>query len=76
VERLLKAGANPCQVNENGSTPLHFAAGTGHPEVVQVLLNYKADPKLQDKERKKAIDLAREYKENRWEEVVALLTNA
>lgn len=41
---LLEAGAEIDGVNTDGSTALHGAAFTGHPEIVRLLLEWKADP--------------------------------
>ena len=44
VKLLLDAGANPNFVNKNGWTPLAFAVSNANsPEIVQLLLNRKAD---------------------------------
>lgn len=42
VEHLLKAGANPNQVEENKKTPLYVAANLGRPDLVELLHRYGA----------------------------------
>ena len=49
---------------QDGSTPLHAAAYSGHLEVVQLLLRHRADKKLKDMYGKK------ELKDNRGEKPV------
>lgn len=44
---LLKCGADPNAKQSNGLTPLHFAAKIGSIEIVQLLLNYNGDPRIQ-----------------------------
>jgi len=39
VKRLLELGANPTLVNHNGVGPLHRAAGEGHVDVLELLLD-------------------------------------
>jgi ankyrin repeat protein len=41
VQRLLELGADPTLVNNNGVGPLHRAAGEGHVEVLELLLDTK-----------------------------------
>ena len=41
---------------QNGSTPLHFAAGNGHLEVVQLLLRHRADKELKNNFGEKPVD--------------------
>jgi ankyrin repeat protein len=43
IIRLLQAGANINEPDENGNMALHNAAWNGHVETVQVLLNHGAD---------------------------------
>jgi ankyrin repeat protein len=74
---LLETGADPnlksTQPYGNylaGTSPLILAAAYGHEEAVAALLKKNADPDYLDKNKKKAIDYAREYQ---FEKCVALL---
>jgi ankyrin repeat protein len=73
VKLLLEKGSLVNQANPNGSTPLHFAAGCGHAEVVKLLLEGGADPQLKDKEKMRPSDLAKSLKEGQWETTLQLL---
>lgn len=44
IQRLLKAGADAKAVDEEGNTPLHYAAARGKAEAVKVLCAGGADP--------------------------------
>jgi hypothetical protein len=62
VKALLEA--SPILVNskdENGWTPLHFAARYGNTEIVKILLKFKADPSGPDKAGTSPIELADLY---------------
>ena len=50
VRDLLAKGANPNEYDSLGSTPLHDAAWNGDPDLVKLLLKYKADPNARHKE--------------------------
>jgi hypothetical protein len=50
VRLLLEHGADPNIKNENGRTPLHWAAREDHVEVARLLLEHGADPNIQDKD--------------------------
>ena len=60
VRRLLEDGADPNSVDEDGRTPLHYAAGNaefaviagefGHAGVARALLEWRADPNAKDDE--------------------------
>jgi uncharacterized protein len=58
VESLLKKGANPDQVDENGQTALMLASQFGNKNIVSLLLEYKADKTILNKEGKSAFELA------------------
>jgi ankyrin repeat protein/L-ascorbate metabolism protein UlaG (beta-lactamase superfamily) len=49
VKKLIVAGANVNDKNNDSRTPLHLAAGLGSREVVELLLSRGADVKAQDK---------------------------
>ncbi|HUE22680.1 MAG TPA: ankyrin repeat domain-containing protein [Bryobacteraceae bacterium] len=44
AESLLAAGVNPDLPDRYGATPLYYAASFNHTEIVQLLLEYHADP--------------------------------
>ena len=46
VKLLLEAGANPNVQNQYGRTALHFAVNYGFEPIVNLLLEYKADPTI------------------------------
>jgi uncharacterized protein len=71
VELLLKGGAYVDTADSvEGWTALMFAAGEGHVEVCQALLENKADPNLKDKDGDTALDHARA---NQHQNVLELL---
>lgn len=45
---LLNQGANTAAIDENGDTPLHFAAIMGHETIVELLLDSGADIDAED----------------------------
>ena len=47
---LLEAGTDPNAVDEDGKTPLHFAAAFGHASVARLLLEAGADLNAKDNE--------------------------
>jgi Krev interaction trapped protein 1 len=61
TEALLEAGASiDVQTADRRSTPLHFAAGMGHPAVVAALLNRGASTSARDTDKWTPLDLARQ----------------
>ena len=60
VNALLAHGANPNLGDEDGKTPLHYAAILDDLEVVKSLLANKANPFLQDRYGRKASDYAKD----------------
>lgn len=57
LEIMLKAGADPNITDERSYTPLMIAVRNENIEAINILLNYGADPSLQNEEGKQAIDL-------------------
>jgi ankyrin repeat protein len=48
IARLLKEGADPNLPDDNGFSPLHFAAQQSLPEAARILLDAGADPNIKD----------------------------
>ena len=46
VEALLRGGVSPDKADDEGRTPLYFAAVNEHPDVVRLLLDKGADPNI------------------------------
>lgn len=59
VEKLLRAGAKPDQVQADGFTPLHAAAQHGDAAIAGMLILFGADPKLKNAKGLDAVDHAR-----------------
>lgn len=55
---LLKAGADPNQRADGGSTALIMAAGYGNVEMVRLLLDHGADPRMVDLNGDSALTVA------------------
>ena len=64
VEMLLRIGANVNAGDQNGDTPLHWAAWQGDEDRVRQLLAYQPNMQLRDIWGKTAGDLARERSHN------------
>mmetsp|Transcript_146704 Transcript_146704/g.365830 ORF Transcript_146704/g.365830 Transcript_146704/m.365830 type:complete len:260 (-) Transcript_146704:189-968(-) len=58
VRRLLWAGAEVNAIEEDGWSPLHFAAKEGHFEVCAALLKGRANPNLSNQDEKTALQVA------------------
>ncbi len=58
VAQLLKEGANPNAVDEQGRTALHLSAEHGHMETSKMLLDAGANPDVMDLLGKRALDYA------------------
>ena len=52
-------------MGNRGSTPLHFAAAMGYPNIVQILLDCGADPNARDCHKIRPIDAARTAGQNK-----------
>ena len=63
VQAVLDDGANVMERDENGSTPLHWAASGSTPANIQALLDAGADAKTKNKNGKTPWDLAQENEE-------------
>lgn len=60
VKQKLEQGADADFADYDQRTPLHLAATEGHSQVVQILLDYKADPEAEDRWGAKPFDSAKE----------------
>ncbi|KAK3096914.1 hypothetical protein FSP39_004740 [Pinctada imbricata] len=58
AEILIERGLNPNERDMYNSTPLHYAAWYGHPDMTSILLKHGADPELSDKSGFTPYDLA------------------
>ncbi|MCF6248988.1 MAG: ankyrin repeat domain-containing protein [Desulfobacula sp.] len=57
IEYLLSIGADPNWRNKEGDTPLHIAAKKGDEQFFKLLIDNGANPRLQNQDKKRAIDL-------------------
>uniref|UniRef100_A0A671FJX5 KRIT1 ankyrin repeat containing n=1 Tax=Rhinolophus ferrumequinum TaxID=59479 RepID=A0A671FJX5_RHIFE len=74
---LEKGKCNPNLLNGQLSSPLHFAAGGGHAEIVQILLNHpEVDRHITDQQGRSPLNMCEENKQNNWEETAKLLKEA
>ncbi|KAH9116120.1 hypothetical protein AeMF1_009888 [Aphanomyces euteiches] len=70
VDALLEHGALANSVNAFNETPLHLAAKRGVLDAVEKLLHKGADPSIQDRHGKSALDYAHNYRD-----AASLMTN-
>jgi hypothetical protein len=73
VAKLLSEGANVSQLDEQGWTPLHWAAGAGDAGIVRLLLDHGADIAATGRDNRTALMVARAAGRH---DVVALLTQS
>uniref|UniRef100_A0A0G2JGG7 KRIT1, ankyrin repeat containing n=1 Tax=Mus musculus TaxID=10090 RepID=A0A0G2JGG7_MOUSE len=74
---LEKGKCNPNLLNGQLSSPLHFAAGGGHAEIVQILLTHPdIDRHITDQQGRSPLNVCEENKQNNWEEAAKLLKDA
>jgi ankyrin repeat protein len=55
---LMMHNANPNPENESNQTPFHEALEGGHDEIIQILVENKADVNIRDKDGNTALHLA------------------
>uniref|UniRef100_A0AAR2LNB7 FERM domain-containing protein n=1 Tax=Pygocentrus nattereri TaxID=42514 RepID=A0AAR2LNB7_PYGNA len=74
---LEKGNCNPNLLNGQLSSPLHFAAGRGHSDIVELLLKHpEIDRHIEDQQKHSPLHVCEENKQNNWEETVKLLRQA
>uniref|UniRef100_A0A8C0XU44 FERM domain-containing protein n=1 Tax=Castor canadensis TaxID=51338 RepID=A0A8C0XU44_CASCN len=74
---LEKGKCNPNLLNGQLSSPLHFAAGGGHAEIVEILLSHpEIDRHITDQQGRSPLNICEENKQNNWEEAAKLLKEA
>ncbi len=61
IRKLLEAGGNVHERDEDGRTPLHMAVFNGSEEIVELLLSAGANPNAQDKKGVTALNTARSF---------------
>jgi ankyrin repeat protein len=76
VEYLINSGATVNSTNSYGSTALHYAAGTGHVDVVRLLLKHGAQKDAKDKEKQTPLMLVKSLKPENYDELVKLLSTS
>ena len=59
VKLLLEHGAKPNAKDNDGWTPLHYAAYRGRVDVVKILLEHGANPRIADNEGHIPLDYAK-----------------
>lgn len=69
---LLEAGADPNQPNDNGSTPMHFAARRSHRDIIVKMIEKGGDPLARSKNGQTPLSHA--ISERDWNSVQAMLT--
>lgn len=72
AEMLLEAGSDIDAAGSQGATALHNAAQTADPEMVEVLLRWKAEPAVTDRDGKTGLDWAEENGQN---DILCVLLN-
>lgn len=60
VKKLIDLGANIDAIDDNGETPLFYAASQGSFETVKILVEHGADFNLLNNANKTSLDLANE----------------
>ena len=66
---------NPNKPNENGQTPIHFAAWNGHTEIVKILAHLTDHPNAPDEKGQTPIHWAARYGQTEIVKILAPLTN-
>jgi len=69
---LLDAGADPNQPNENGNTPMHFAARRSHRDIITKMMEKGGDPLARNKSGQTPLSHA--ISERDWSSVQTMLT--
>lgn len=73
AKAILAGGADPMTLSELGGTPLHEAAASGGEEIIRLFLTHKVDPAVKSKQGVTALDIAKEYKNQKAIDVLSKL---
>lgn len=73
AEYLLANGADPNIIDEEGQTPLFFAASAENPDLAALLISHGADKTVTDNEGKTPVDIASEKKDEALARFEAML---
>ncbi len=71
AKAILVGGADPTTLSDLGGTPLHEAAASGGEEIIRLFLTHKVDPAVKSKQGVTALDLAKEYKNQKAIDVLS-----
>lgn len=73
AKAIIAGGADPTTLSDLGGTPLHEAAASGGEEIIRLFLAHKVDPTVKSKTGVTALDIAKEYKNQKAIDVLSKL---